>query len=1068
MVQTIRNRYVAEQSPETPAVPTQAPLAVQASSQPIDVESFADSILAQTEDRIPDDLSKFIDDAAAYEETQKDKMKRYARADLESRRGSFIASPFLRTAAVKIGETAAALGARMTGHEEAANRVHRLAAAYTEAQQEMNAQSTYPGLPDVVARETLNVGTEITAQAPYIALAALSGGGTSAIIAEQALATADQSYTQALDAGKSEREAAQHAIGMGVIEGGVTAAFSMIGLGGLEKFAGPNASKPLQAGVRQALKYLGIETMSELTEETTVQFGQSLVSWMDGVDPEAMTWDRWKKASKDIFLQTMATMGLYAAPGIAAGRAPEAKVRSLQDKIVSAAEEVSRTDQGISRQRWAELGFSRETGETEAERTAVVEHIADQVAQAREVSGEQTDDQIMADWVRDNPPPDLRDNRPAGLGSMGVPKWRETYNAELAKRRSQLGQQPPATSIEPDAAPTALDQALQLAPQEATPTAAEQAVSPEQAPVEAQPETITTPMGEEVAPDAGVQEQAAFDQVAPREEADLASTANRITAQIREGFSLPGLEAEPAETQAQWVEEARARMDANPHWVKSVVNDVVTRKRAPTPVENAGLTLHMRRLKNDIQDRVRLIDDVEAPDEGKAAAQTEAELLITDLDEVLRASEMGGTAAGRALASRRLTLDQNYEIGDMLSRERVMRKRPLTQKEISEVTALAKEIETLRADLAKEQAKAQERVDNEGLDAAIAQARKPRRQPSARKKAATARRKASVQQFRSALNNLESFRPSVKNFLKGESGAVSVPVELIEAAVEMVKAHVSEGVVTFSEFWGDVRADVGEFNNSREVFRQAWERVRENGGIEQTAIKPDQYREISKYANRMLDAVVKSGETDRNTVLSEVHDELARVVQGIDRRSVLDAITRQGNYTPRARARTEAQKNAADVRKQLRLVRRLEQLMSGKIPKGKAKSPAEVSAEIEVLKQQIKEAEASSLVLQYRKTRDIERKLRNRLIDVIDRKKKSRKPTPEMEAEEARLKSEIATAQKVTGLEDKLAAIQRGEVPGVKAKTEKGEDSPEVRSLKEQITKAEADSPTIQKARAEA
>jgi hypothetical protein len=275
-------------------------------------------------------------------------------------------------------------------------------------------------------------------------------------------------------------------------------------------------------------------------------------------------------------------------------------------------------------------------------------------------------------------------------------------------------------------------------------------------------------------------------------------------------------------------------------------------------------------------------------------------------------------------------------------------------------------------------------------------------------------------------------------------------------------------VVTFSEFWGDVRADVGEFNNSREVFRQAWERVRENGGIEQTAIKPDQYREISKYANRMLDAVVKSGETDRNTVLSEVHDELARVVQGIDRRSVLDAITRQGNYTPRARARTEAQKNAADVRKQLRLVRRLEQLMSGKIPKGKAKSPAEVSAEIEVLKQQIREAEASSLVLQYRKTRDIERKLRNRLIDVIDRKKKSRKPTPEMEAEEARLKSEIATAQKVTGLEDKLAAIQRGEVPGVKAKTEKGEDSPEVRSLKEQITKAEADSPTIQKARAEA
>ncbi|MFA5265925.1 MAG: hypothetical protein WC378_19055, partial [Opitutaceae bacterium] len=782
-------------------------------------------------------------------------MKRFALADLESRRGSFIASPFLRTTAMKVGEPLAAIGARITGHEEAANRVHRLASAYTEAQQELNARSTYPGMPDVVARGALDVGTEITAQAPYIALAALSGGGTAAIIGEQALTTADRSYTQAIDAGKSEREAAQHAIGMGVIEGGVTAAFNMIGLGGLEKFAGPAASKALQAGVRQAVKHLGIQTMSELTEEMTVNFGQSLISWMDNVDPEAMTWDRWKKASKDVFIQTVATMGLYSAPGLAAGHGarggvePNPKVQELQDKIVQAAEEASRTDQGISRQKWAELGFSRETGETEAERTAAVEHITSQITQSRE--------------------------------------------AEAAG----LGQQAPTVPAEPGSAPSALDQAFELATQQTPPQATEQTVSPELTPAEAQPETITTPMGEEVSPDAGTQEQAALDQVAPRpEERDLVSTANRITSKIREGFSLPGQEAEPAETQVQWVEEARSRMEANPHWVKAVVNDVITRKRAPTPTENAGLTLHMRKLKDDIQDRVRLLNDAEAPDEGKATAQTEAEILLTDLDEILRASEMGGTAAGRVLASRKLTLDQNYEVGDLLARERVMRKRPLTQEEIQDVTALAKEIESLQAELATERAKSQGRTDNERLDTAIARAKSPR-QPSQRRKAASARRKASVQQFKSALNNLESFRPSVRDFLKGESGAVSVPVELLEAAIEMVKAHVHEGVVTFSEFWGDAHVDVGEFNNSREVFRQAWERVRETGGIEQLSIKPDQYGEIAKYANRMLDAVVKSGETNRDAVLNEVHDELARVVPNIDRQSTLDAITRQGNYS---------------------------------------------------------------------------------------------------------------------------------------------------------------------------
>lgn len=1021
MVQTIRNRYVTEAPPETPAVPTQAPPTSTApASRPVDVESFADSILAQTEDRVPDELARFIDDAASYEETQRDKMQRFARADLRARQGQFFGSPYMRAASMRVGATGGSLLARLTGNEDAANSVQRLGKAYAAEHQRLTQESTYPGV-DAVARESLNVGSEMTVQSPFIALAAMTGGaaglGTPAVITQQALTTADSAYVDALDAGKGQREAAQHAIGMGVIEGAVTGLMSTVGLGGFEKVFGPSASKPMQAGVRAALKKFGIETLSELTEEFMVQAGQSVLAWIDGVDPEAMTWDRWKQASKDITLQTVATMGVYAAPGhLAGGRKANVeegynpKVEQLRDKILRVAEDVALKDRGVTRNEWSEMGFSRETAKTEAERTAVTQDMAEQIQANREASAAEA----------------------------------------------------PTTPVETGTGPSALDQALSLGAPEATPTAAEQAVSPEPAPVEGEPQTITTPMGEvvEAAP-------APTLPVAEPGEGDLVSTANRITQQIREGLSLPGLEAEPAETQVQWVGEAQDRMAVNNVWIDRTINDIVANKRAPTPVENAGLVLHMRKLKNDINERVRLLDDVEAPDEGKAAAQTEAELLIDRLDQAIGAAEIGGTAAGRALAARKLTMNEDYDISTLLSRERVARKRPLTKEEISEVTALAKEIESLQAELAKEQAKSQERADTEGLDAAIAQAKKPRK-PSQRKQASRARRKAAGAQFRQALNNLETFKPSVADFLKGETGAQIVPVELIEAGVEYVKAAVADGYVTFSEFWADSHADVGEFNNSKEVFRQAWERVREAGGIEQTSIRPDQYGEIAKYANKMLDAVVKSGVTDRKAVLAEVHDELARVVPSIDQRSVLDAITRQGNYESKTRAKTEAQKNAADVRRQLRLVQRLRQITEGKLPKGEKKSPAQVLEEVALLKKQIKEAEAKSPVLNSRKQRDVERKLRNRLLDVIDRKKKAKKPAPELEAEEKRLKEEISAAQKIGKLEDRLEAIQRGEVPGVKAKTEKGEDSPEVRRLKEQITKAEADSPAIQKAREEA
>jgi hypothetical protein len=1003
------------------------------------VYDYADEILKVTDPEIPRELDNFINEAADYEEPQFEKMKRFARRDLEARRGNFIASPYLRTSSVKIGTPLASLYARMTGDEEAADSVQRLGRAYTEAQREQTAESTYPGLPDPVARTALDVGTEITAQAPHIALAAMSGGGVPAIVAQQSLYSADRSYTEALDAGKSQQSAAQHAIGMGVVEGGVTALFSLVGLGGFEKFAA-GAKKPMVAGVKQAVKNLGIQTLSELGEETAIHFGQSMISFMDGVDPEAMTWDSWKRASKDIFLQTVATMGLYSAPGALASRSAK-KVQSTEDKILSLADK-----RKVTRKDWTGLGFSRLTGETDAERLDTVNHIADQIRQRRESDeAAVTEDGAQVEGA---------------VTPEGAPTPVEGAPVEPAVTPEGAPVDP--TAVEPVADPTTQQDVL---------TEPEAAIQPEGAPPVEQ-DAGSTPLEAATEGEPGMSDTAAVETLEPVnpetavEEAtgDTTGIYDEIAAEIRRGVELPGLEGETAQSQEMWNDAAAKKMKDDSHWIHTVMEDINNKSRNLSPIEIAGLNRHMRELGNelDIQARRAESDDLAV----QADALELSEVLVMEIDELTQVAKRAGTEWGRSGVARQIELREDFSLKRMLHAERTLKRDKLTRDEIVEVTALSKEITVLQDKLAKEQEAHQKLQDDLRMEGAIASAKK-RRKPS-RKAAAKAKRRQAVAQFSNALSNLELHGgASVKAFLAGEGGSAVIPVEVIAAAKDVVVAVVQEGVATFSEFWAEAHADVDTFDGAEQAFKEAWEDVRSSGLIEQTGISPDQTQEVAKYADRMLRAVVASGKTNKDVVLAEVHEELAKVVPDINRRQVLDAITKQGRYTVPTKAKTEAAKNIAEVRKQLALQRRLNELQSGRIAKKEKKTPAEVSQEIKDLKAQIKEAQEKSPVLQYRKQRDTERRLRNQLLDVIDRKKKEKAPSRELEEEEARLKKEIVLARKVDDLQQRLEAVERGEVPAGRKKRTPSEEAEEIRSLKEQIARAEDASPAIKKAREE-
>jgi hypothetical protein len=509
-------------------------------------------------------------------------------------------------------------------------------------------------------------------------------------------------------------------------------------------------------------------------------------------------------------------------------------------------------------------------------------------------------------------------------------------------------------------------------------------------------------MGEEVESDAATQEAATVEQLAPEEAGNRTGIHDKIAEEIRAGVSLPGLEGETQQSQAEWNDAAKSRMQEDTHWVHSVIEGVKEAPRNLSPIEIAGLNRHMRELGNELGIQVERMN---SEDPAIAAdAQTQSERVVMAIDELTQVAKAAGTEWGRSGVARKIELSEDYSLTSLVQKERVLKRAPLTQEEVVEISALSKEITSLQDKLAKEQAAHQELLDKLGMEDAIASVKK--RAPSKRKVAATARRKQAVAQFKNAASNLELFgSQSVKDFLKGESGAAVIPVEIIDAGVEVVKAYVNEKFVTFSEFWAVAKPDVDTFDRAEEAFKEAWEVVRADGKIKQLAIKPDQTDEIAKYANRMLRAVVEGGKVDNDEVVNAVHEELSKVVKGIDRRQALDAITRQGRFRTPSKQKTEVQKNLSEVRQQLQLQRRLEALERGEIPPEKSKSKQSVSEEIESLKRQIKDAEDKSPAIHAarlaKETESYAKQLETRIaeyerqLEEDDVMPKDRKPLPE-------------------------------------------------------------------------
>lgn len=110
-----------------------------------------------------------------------------------------------------------------------------------------------------------------------------------------------------------------------------------------------------------------------------------------------------------------------------------------------------------------------------------------------------------------------------------------------------------------------------------------------------------------------------------------------------------------------------------------------------------------------------------------------------------------------------------------------------------------------------------------------------------------------------------------------------------------------------------------------------------------------------KLTAQLVDTYVREGFLKLEDVVDKIHEDLKGIIgDEISKKDVRRMIAGEYDETPEPRTKTEAQKQIEEIKKQSKLINRLEDLQSGKYESKTPKVKAEQSEEIRSLKEQIK------------------------------------------------------------------------------------------------------------------
>lgn len=137
-----------------------------------------------------------------------------------------------------------------------------------------------------------------------------AGGGGIGSIGAFTLQAMNRAAQEAEEAGMTGIDRGAYVLGQGAAEAVISTAFQAAGLGGLERTATRAAGQAMRNTLKDTLKRFGVQTLSELSEETLVELAQRTQSYAQGLDPDAFDPDRMAEDFGRILTSTIMTMGL--------------------------------------------------------------------------------------------------------------------------------------------------------------------------------------------------------------------------------------------------------------------------------------------------------------------------------------------------------------------------------------------------------------------------------------------------------------------------------------------------------------------------------------------------------------------------------------------------------------------------------------------------------------------------------------------------------------------------------------------------------------------------------------
>ena len=345
---------------------------------------------------------------------------------------------------------------------------------------------------------------------------------------------------------------------------------------------------------------------------------------------------------------------------------------------------------------------------------------------------------------------------------------------------------------------------------------------------------------------------------------ETTGTKHAKTDELRKIEGLPERAPTVPETFEEWEDRARREYPDSAARLR-LVGLAETNPERVGKVENAAIGQHI----TDLTNRLASGEDV-----------------LSELLRTIKASDIVGTEAGRALVSRKVERNADFSLAELIRTHVNEVGVDPTAKDVAQYKEMEERLTELQEQL--EEARKLADIDEEITKNAPKRGRKNKSVTKVAKKV------------------IDSFKDKWKSFT--QSGNKYDPVtdqpdrlaqagraqdEMLRAATEVIEA-VGQDHPSFATFWETVKADIGE--DAEPVFRDAWNQLKDSGVVG-SDVDPGNKAELSKIARQIQQAYVESGMRDREQVIDAVHEAMKEFVPEITRRETIDALAKYGQFT---------------------------------------------------------------------------------------------------------------------------------------------------------------------------